>query len=326
MTIDARFDVAMLTVGVTLDGSGGGSVASSPASLLCPGTCSASIAYGTELELTAAPAAASTFLGWSGACSGVDGCRFTVTADTTVTATFAAAQELVVSRTGTGTGTVQSAPGGISCGAACTKQFPFGTLVTLTAAADSTSSFTGWSGACSGTGSCQVTMAGAVAVNAAFALKQFPLTVARAGTGTGVVTSAPAGITCGADCTELYDLGTAVTLTAMPSSGSTFVGWSGACTGTGTCQVTIANATSVTATFTTFSALLAVASYSGHSISIFPNNASGNVAPIRTISGAATSLINPRGVAVVGNEIIAADQGATAVVVFDLNADGNVAP
>lgn len=326
MTIDARFDVAMLTVGVTLAGSGGGSVASSPAGLLCPGSCSVSVAYGTELELVAAPSASATFLGWSGACSGTDRCRVTVTTDTTVSATFAADQELVVNRTGNGSGTVQSAPGGILCGATCMKQFAFGTLVTLAAAADSTSNFTGWSGACSGTGSCQVTMAGPVAVSAAFALKRFPLTVVPAGSGTGVVTSGPAGITCGTDCTELYDLGTIVTLTATPSSGSTFAGWSGACTGTGTCQVTIANTTSVTATFTTFSGLLVVASYNGHSISTFPNNASGNVAPIRTISGAATTLVNPRGVAVVGNEIIAMDQGATAVVVFDVNANGNVAP
>jgi hypothetical protein len=65
------------------------------------------------------------------------------------------------------------------------------------------------------------------------------------------VTSSPAGINCGADCTEDYAQGAMVTLTATPSAGSTFVGWSGAgCTGTGTCAVTMNAATTVTATFT----------------------------------------------------------------------------
>jgi len=61
--------------------------------------------------------------------------------------------------------------------------------------------------------------------------KQFTLTVNKAGTGTGTVTSAPAGINCGADCTEDYDVDTAVTLTATPDAGSRFAGWSGDCSG-----------------------------------------------------------------------------------------------
>src|SRR5262249_36505602 len=67
------------------------------------------------------------------------------------------------------------------------------------------------------------------------------------GTGQGTITSSPAGIDCGADCIESYAPGTAVTLTATTSS--TFGGWSGACTGTGACQVTVDAAKSVTAAF-----------------------------------------------------------------------------
>ena len=66
------------------------------------------------------------------------------------------------------------------------------------------------------------------------------LTVTRAGTGTGGVSSSPAGIDCGADCSEIYDSGTVVTLTAAASAGSTFAGWSGACSGSGACVVTMA--------------------------------------------------------------------------------------
>ncbi|TAN35412.1 hypothetical protein EPN27_03920, partial [Patescibacteria group bacterium] len=56
---------------------------------------------------------------------------------------------------------------------------------------------------------------------------QHTLTVTKAGSGTGTVISAPPGITCGADCTEVYPAGTGVTLTATADSGSTFTGWSG---------------------------------------------------------------------------------------------------
>jgi RHS repeat-associated protein len=76
------------------------------------------------------------------------------------------------------------------------------------------------------------------------------LSVSKAGSGSGTVTSAPAGINCGADCAENYTSGTVVTLTAAASTGSTFSGWSGACTGTGTCVVTMDAAKSVSANFT----------------------------------------------------------------------------
>ena len=75
------------------------------------------------------------------------------------------------------------------------------------------------------------------------------LTVSKLGTGSGTVTSNPAGINCGATCSGYFPSGTSVTLTATPAVGSTFAGWSGACTGTGTCTVTIDPAKSVTATF-----------------------------------------------------------------------------
>ncbi|HEY0796835.1 MAG TPA: hypothetical protein VGD64_13770, partial [Acidisarcina sp.] len=47
-----------------------------------------------------------------------------------------------------------------------------------------------------------------------------------------------------------YNSGTPVTLSATAATGSTFAGWSGACTGTASCQVTMSAAKSVTATFT----------------------------------------------------------------------------
>jgi hypothetical protein len=75
------------------------------------------------------------------------------------------------------------------------------------------------------------------------------LSVTKAGTGSGTVTSAPAGISCGADCAETYNSGTSVTLTASSDASSTFTAWSGACTGTGSCSVAMNAAKTVTATF-----------------------------------------------------------------------------
>lgn len=80
---------------------------------------------------------------------------------------------------------------------------------------------------------------------------QFGLSVVLAGTGSGSVSSVPPGISCGMDCGEPFNSGSMVTLTANPSIGSLFTGWSGGgCSGTGTCVVTVSALTSVTATFT----------------------------------------------------------------------------
>lgn len=86
---------------------------------------------------------------------------------------------------------------------------------------------------------------------AAEATPTYTLTVDKAGTGSGTVTSNPTGITCGATCTASFTQGTVVTLTATADTGNLFAGWSGACTGSNTCQVTMEAAKSITATFTT---------------------------------------------------------------------------
>ncbi len=73
----------------------------------------------------------------------------------------------------------------------------------------------------------------------------------KTGTGSGTVTSSPAGINCGTDCSQNYIYGTVVTLTAQASAGSIFTGWSGGgCSGTGTCTVTMDSAKTCTAAFT----------------------------------------------------------------------------
>jgi plastocyanin len=84
------------------------------------------------------------------------------------------------------------------------------------------------------------------------------LTVAKAGSGTGTVTSTPAGINCGTDCTQDYPGGSSVTLVATPAADSFFAGWSGACAGTGPCSVNMDAAKTVTATFETLGSITIV--------------------------------------------------------------------
>ena len=67
--------------------------------------------------------------------------------------------------------------------------------------------------------------------------------------GAGTVASAPAGISCPADCAQTVPLGTPVGLTPTAASGWTFAGWAGACTGKAACTVTVAGPTFVKATF-----------------------------------------------------------------------------
>ncbi|MBL8513085.1 MAG: CHRD domain-containing protein, partial [Betaproteobacteria bacterium] len=156
----------------------------------------------------------------------------------------AANKTLTTSVVGTGsiTGT------GINCPGDCTESYAHNTVVALTATPGTGYSFTGWSGACSGTGACNVTMDFLKSVTATFTINSYLLTTAVSGSGTGTISAI--GISCPSDCTESFSHGTMVTLTAGANAGSSFAGWSGACSGTGTCAVTMDVAKSVTATFT----------------------------------------------------------------------------
>ena len=124
-------------------------------------------------------------------------------------------------------------------------------MVTLTATPASGSSFAGWSGDCSGTASCVVTMGQARSVTATFTLDPvfFSLDVTLAGR-QRQRQQRPGRHRLPADCSQAYLEDTVVTLTATPASGSSFAGWSGDCSGTASCVVTMDQARSVTATFT----------------------------------------------------------------------------
>jgi hypothetical protein len=234
-TVNANFNVNIYTV--TISRSGSGTVTSSPAGINCGATCTGSFAHGTSVSLTATSGTGHTWGGWGGSgpsvgCNGPPSCTFTIAGDQNISATFVPnSYTLSVSKTGTGTGTITSSPAGISCGTDCSETLTHGTVVTLTATPTGSSTFTGWSGACSGTGSCVVTMTAAASVSAGFTIPTYTLTVFvddPNGSPQSRVTSIPAGIDCrptGGTCSATFTAGTVVNLNAADGSASLFNNW-----------------------------------------------------------------------------------------------------
>ncbi|MBI5258231.1 MAG: InlB B-repeat-containing protein [Burkholderiales bacterium] len=264
---------APVTLSVT--STAGGVVQSGPGGIQCGGQCNASFAAGTVVTLTATPFTGYRFAGWSGACTGTTACTVTMDIARSVSASFvvdAPSQALAkpVSFSPRGSITqrtptyqwypvsgathyrlqVRSAAGvtlvdsvytaaGVgctsasqSCYAAPVVPLPDGNSIWQVLAQNTTGSGP-WSDA--------------LAVTLPTSTTPWSLVVSTSAGGT--VASSPAGIQCGALCSATYAPGTVVVLTATPASGYRFVGWSGACSGTAGCSVTMDAAKSVSASF-----------------------------------------------------------------------------
>jgi hypothetical protein len=242
-------------------GTGEGTVTSSPGGISCGTSCveaEASFLDGTKVTLTASPKVGSYFEGWSGcdAEPSATKCEITVTEEEpTVEAEFNEIEKffLTLEKTGTGQGTVTSSPTGINCGVTCEHEYLEGTKVTLTASASAGSVFEGWSG-CDAEPSpttCEITIVEETTVEAEFnEIEKFKLTVIKSGTGK-VESTSPVSpkIVCGSECEKEFEEGTKVTLSKTADPGSNFVEWTGACTGSGACEVTMSAAKEVTAEF-----------------------------------------------------------------------------
>src|SRR5918996_1320084 len=139
-------------LGVTLGGSGSGTVTSNPAGIACPSDCTESYANGTSVTLTASEVPGSSFVGWSdGECPGTAPCTLSMTMARSVTATFEdTAHQLSVAVGGTGSGRVTSSPIGIACPGDCAESYPSGTAVVLTATPSPGSTLSTWAGSCTG--------------------------------------------------------------------------------------------------------------------------------------------------------------------------------
>jgi hypothetical protein len=150
-----------------------------------------------------------------------------------------------------GAGRVLSTPAAVDCTTDCVVNISADTQLSLVATPAANQLFAGWTGACSGTGTCAITMDQAKSVVARFlpiaVAQNFTLTTSV--TGNGSISSQPAGINCGSDCSEVYAAGSVVTLTATPAANQSFSSWTGACSGAASCVVTMNQANTVGATF-----------------------------------------------------------------------------
>ena len=150
-----------------------------------------------------------------------------------------------------GQGGVSSGDGNINCPTVCNHAYVPNSLATLAAVPQPGYAFQGWSGACSGTGYCNVTMNGNLTVNANFiGIPQGYVNLSVTVAGNGTVRSTDGSINCPILCSASYPQNTQVTLNASPGSGATFGGWIGPCTGTASCTVTMTHNYSLTGEFT----------------------------------------------------------------------------
>jgi len=256
ITMDGR--TAFVPLDITVAGNGSGNITSSPNLISCAsGTCSAQIFPYTAITLNRSWSTGTTFTGWSGDCSGTGTCVLTMNTAHSVTATFTLnSYTVTTSSAGTGSGSITSSPVGIDCrtGGTCSAPFNYGTAVTLTATPDAGNAFTGWGGACSGTGPCSFTVDTNKSVTATFVPLR-TLTIAFGGSGSGTVTSiSHTGISCttgsSAGCSYDYPNGTAVSLSAVADWKSVFGSWTGVTSSSGaSASVTMSAARTVTATF-----------------------------------------------------------------------------
>lgn len=242
------------SVRLSVSVSGAGTVSAASVNLDCGTSCTADVAPGTEVTLTARPERGQVLQGWGGACSGASrtSCTVTVQQATAVTATFAPEGAGVVLRVSvSGMGSIASQPSGIDCGSTCQATFSPNTSVTLTAVPAQGQAFSGWGGACAGAAtSCTVVMAEARAVSATFEPGGARTLVRASVTGSGRITSQPSGLDCPSNCASAFSTSSTVAVTAVPSAGHAFAGWSGDCSGGAeTCSLSLTQERSVIASF-----------------------------------------------------------------------------
>ena len=199
--------------------------------------------------------------------------------------------QLSVTPPASGTGSVTSTPPGIDCPTTCSAAFPQSTQVKLSAAPANNYFFDGWTGACSGTALCTVSMTGTEKVSATFDPGEV-LTVSITGTGAGTVTSTPSGISCPTICSFTFPPNTPVTLSETPGSNDTFSSWAGACTGSANCSVTLDASMSITANFSsengsgggsqfaTFVYIASSKSASNNEIAAYQSDSNGQLTPV----------------------------------------------
>jgi hypothetical protein len=252
-TVTAVFTRLGNQYSVSINKTGLGTVTSSPAGISCGPVCAGVFSEGLSLVLTAKPEAGYMFSGWSGACVGNnESCTLSVASSVSATASFAELPKYFLSVKKPVGGTITDGNGLVSCGGSnkqCKGEY---SSITLTATPNPDYYLKKWLGCPSPTGNtCSLTLTKKTLVNTVFAkLPKYALKIVK--TKNGEITSEPAGLKCKAaakTCSFSFVSGTRVTLNPIPVPGYNFTGWSGACSGTGACEVLMDAKQSVGAQF-----------------------------------------------------------------------------
>ncbi len=236
--------------------------------LSCGNQCSTSTGAGTKVSLYATPDPGWRLGSWEGVLCGIrygvfdtiESCNAVTASDTNVVVNFVPLQTpQKLTLTMIGAGHIQSNIRGINCfkSEQCEQVFESGEKILLYGGADSNFRFLSWGGACAGQTTklndnfftCTVTMDSAKTVTATFVPKDTPQSLNVVVSGNGTVASAPDGISCGATCRGDFVDSANVDLAATPAAGWSLSGWGGACSGAGSCRVTMDGDKTVFATF-----------------------------------------------------------------------------
>lgn len=254
------------------------SVASSPGGQVSVSPSGGSYAPGTTVTLTALPDPGYAFTGWSGALGGsANPATLLMDADKSVFASFATSTQYAV--------TVQPPTGGSVALSPSGGSYAAGTVVTVTAIPAAGYRFGSWGGALSGTTNPTTLLVdGNKTISASF-VRQYNVNVST--TGSGGVSLSPAG--------GVYDAGTVVTLTANPTGGGSFLGWSGDLTGTtNPATLTVNGDKSVTANFSSLHTL-SVSTRGKGSVELSPPGGSYAAGTVVTLTAVPGSGFNFRG-------------------------------
>ncbi len=235
-------------------------------SCTAPGPCTELFNAGTQITINAQPDASAYFEGFSGACTGAGACQFTMDQARTLGVSLLSKFDLTVTLIGSGAGQVDLSPaplpgtGAASCtSGTCVASYETGTVVNISDVAGAGAGFDQWEQDCTGSGACQVTMDQSRTVLARF-VAQYDLNVNFVGQGAGTVNLNPPDQNClsTAVCSQTYNEGEVVTVTAQPGGTAAFASWTtGPCTGSSNpvCVVTMNQAQTLTIDFVPLRAL-----------------------------------------------------------------------
>ncbi len=241
----------ILRLEMSVVGLGKGSITGEALSKACTDNCTSLFQLGDTVNLKAVAAPGSSFLGWEGACLGNETCKLNLEQNTEVRALFEPNGALLkLELSGSGKGKISNGTS-LNCSANCETLFGDNETVNLIAKALPGSSFVGWEGACSGTATCSLSMTSSKLVGARFealAGSDASIQINKIGNGSGKITG-NYGLNCGDTCYKVLNKNSSLGLTAEALPGSSFLGWQGACSGTGSCQISLKESTEVSAEF-----------------------------------------------------------------------------